>query len=83
MKSTPAHWLISRYVALDSLQLRAQEAGQQLENKVLLLLTGHVPAHTQSCHIPSSAPVLEQKMEKERGISLKLFPAGQLAGKPA
>lgn len=61
--STPAHWLISRDVALDSLQLRVQEAGQQLENKVLLLPTRHVPTHTQGGYISSSAPVLERERE--------------------
>lgn len=68
--STPAHWLISRDVALDSLQLRVQEVGQQLENKVLLLLTWHVPTHTQGCHISSSAPVLERT--RERSVLRKL-----------
>lgn len=55
----PAHRLLSRNVVVDSLQLRAQEAGQQLENKVLLLLTGNVPTHTQCRHVSRSPPVLQ------------------------
>lgn len=60
---TPAHWLISRDVAPDSVQLRVQEAGQQLENKVFFFPIRYVPTHTQVCHISSSAPVLETERE--------------------
>ena len=65
-------------MALDSLQLGVQEAGQQLENKVLLLLTWHVPTHTQGRHISGSAPVLERwervrDRKRERGFSQKVF----------
>lgn len=57
--TSPAHWLTSGGVSLDPLQFGLQEAGQQLENKVLLLRTGHVPAHAQGSHVSRPAPVLE------------------------
>lgn len=84
---TPAHWLLSRDVALDSLQLGVQEAGQQLENKVLLLLTWHVPTHAQGCHISRSAPVLERwervrDRKREREFSQKVFSTGTTSKPP-
>lgn len=60
----PAHWLLSRNMGLDSVQLRAQEAGQQLENKALLLLTGNVPTNTQCRHVSGSPPVLQSRQRE-------------------
>lgn len=63
-ESIPGHWLISRDMPSDSLQFGPQKTRQQLEDKVRLVLAGHVPAHTQVCHISSSAPVLKKRDRK-------------------